>query len=68
MDFNWNTDLVRLKADRRTVKKLLDIEEGLSDWEVNFIESLADKVLDDNLLLSKKEKNIVTDILDRCEY
>lgn len=40
------------KADAKDVAKGLDIEEGLTDWEVNFLESLhswtKQKPLSDN--------------------
>ena len=47
-------DDVQGQTDRELVDWALDIEEGLTDWEVNFIESL-DSYLKDQRPLSTRE-------------
>ncbi len=61
------SDAVRqLNIDRADVKTACSIGEGLSDWEVEFVESLAKQVLDDGRSLSIKQRVKLSAILSRC--
>lgn len=33
-----------MKSHEKMLQELLDLEEGLSDWEVSFLEDLPDKI------------------------
>ncbi len=50
--------------DADLVQQLCDIESGLSDWEVGFVESVAAQVLDDGGWLSAAQREKALEILD----
>jgi hypothetical protein len=51
-----------MSEDQKDVNLLLDVEEGLSDWEVNFAESL-NRWLRNNEELTKKQRAKLHSIL-----
>jgi len=51
-------------TDEELVKKLCDIESGLSNWEENFVESVASQVLDQHKTLSVPQRRVAEKILD----
>lgn len=53
-----------LADDARDVRKALAIEDGLSDWEVNFLESIGARVLDDHRALTEKQREVLDGILE----
>ncbi len=56
-----------LETDIELVERLLDIEEGLSDWEADFAEQLGKRVHDQEWELSIKQRNRAQKILRRVE-
>lgn len=52
--------------DRKLVQELLDIEEGLTDWEVEFAESVS-RWLDTRERLTDAQRRKVEAILARIE-
>ncbi len=52
--------------DTKLVEELCEIEEGMSDWEVDFVEGIAKQVLDDRKPLSPKQTQVALKI--RREY
>lgn len=51
--------------DKRLVDELCAIEDGLSEWEVEFTESVSRWVIDDRRLLTDKQRATVERILER---
>lgn len=54
-----------LEQDRRDVKRLLAVENGLTDWEVEFAESLAEWVKSSRLTKGQRLK--LDGILERLD-
>lgn len=52
------------KEDHALVKKLAGIERGLTDWEVEFVESIAEQI-QRNRSLSPKQRACGERILER---
>lgn len=52
------------KTDADIVNDLCDIDHGLTEWEVSFIESVAEQVIDNGRNLTDKQRAIVERILD----
>ena len=57
-----------MQADPKYVRELVDelcaIEDGLTPWEVNFVESIASLVIDRGAELSEKQIAIAEKIRD----
>lgn len=47
-----------IKQDRDLVDALCDINSGLNDWEVEFVEGIARQVHDEKKGLSPKQREI----------
>lgn len=45
-------------SDEDLVKGLCEIESGLTDWEVKFVDSVASRILDRRIELTDKQRNI----------
>lgn len=58
-------ELDRAEADKRDVVRLLAVEEGLTEWEVSFAESLGRQVCGDRRPLSTKQRAKLDAILER---
>ena len=56
---------LQLKMDKRTVKALCEVESGLTDDEVNFVEYVARQVDDRNEPLTDSQSKTAQDILNR---
>lgn len=56
-----------IRQDRQLCEALCDIEEGLSDWEVEFVEGIARQVHDEKKGLTPKQLKIALDIHDRFD-
>lgn len=54
--------------DRLLVTHLCDIDSGLNDWEVDFVEGIAKQVLDTNRALTTKQRIIGEMILKKGEF
>ena len=52
-------------ADKETVEDLCAIEEGLSDWEVTFVESVSRRVLEEHNTLTDGQQLKAAEILER---
>lgn len=52
-------------TDEQLVKKLCDIESGLSDWEEGFVEDVAAQVLDRHKPLSVSQRKKAEEVLDQ---
>lgn len=63
---NPNESKVADKQSYAKVLALLDVESGLSDWEVNFAESVV-KQLEAGNLLTATQRNKLEEILLRTE-
>jgi len=55
----------QLEGDQAIVRMLLDVEEGLSDWEVRFVESLGRWVFDEGRQLTDRQRAKVDEVLVR---
>lgn len=55
-----------IRQDRELVDALCDIDRGLSDWEVEFIEGIASQVHDRRQPLSPRQLSIALKIHDRA--
>lgn len=51
-------------SDRELVDALCDIESGLTDWEVNFVEDVATQIIDNKQLLSEAQLKKAEQILE----
>ena len=51
-----------IKDDRLLVKKLCDIESGLTHWEVEFVEGIARQVYDDKRALTIAQREVAEEI------
>lgn len=51
---------------RKIVLRALDSDDKLSEWEVEFIDSLADK--DDNYELSDKQNHVLNRIQQKIDF
>lgn len=51
-------------TDRELVQYLCDIEEGLTDWEVRFVESISKHVLEQGESLSPTQRHKAEEIFD----
>lgn len=51
--------------DEENVRKALDIERGLTEWEVEFVESVGHQVIDDERALTEKQRAKLDEILKR---
>ena len=58
--------MIKQKDDAAIVKELCDIEYGLTDWEVDFVESIA-KQVESGVQLTEKQYKKATDILVRIQ-
>lgn len=54
-------------TDRELVDALCEIEEGLTEWEVNFVDSITKQVIDQARTLSSKQRAKAEAILDDHE-
>ena len=54
-----------IKQDRELVDALCDIERGLTDWEVEFVEGIARQVHDEKRALTPKQLEVALKIHDR---
>lgn len=52
-----------LAVDTFNVRNALEIEDGLTDWEVMFIESIGRRVLDDKKILTVTQREHLDEIL-----
>lgn len=52
-------------TDEDLVRELCDIESGLSDWEVEFVENVARRVLDEHLSLSPRQRETAEKIKEK---
>lgn len=52
-----------LEEDREAIEAALAIEEGLTDWEVSFVENLGRQVLDQLTPLSRRQREKLDEIL-----
>lgn len=50
-------------TDEELMKKLCDIESGLSDWEQNFVEDVSAQLLDRNIPLTARQRRVAERIL-----
>lgn len=55
----------QLDSDAELVDALCAIDEGLSEWEVEFVESVAARVHDDRRVLTEKQRAIAERIRDK---
>lgn len=53
------------KEDRDLVAALCEIDHGLTDWEVNFVEDIARQVLDRKQGLTPKQLQIALRIQEK---
>lgn len=53
--------------DEDLVEELCDIEEGLTGWETEFVESIAARVLGDRRKLTEDQRAKAIEILDGRE-
>lgn len=60
-------DQDRAEADKRDVVRLLAVEEGLTEWEVRFAESLGRQVCGDRRPLSPGQRAKLDAILERLD-
>ena len=44
--------------DEKLVVKLCTIDEGLTKWEMDFIESLSEQVMDGGKVLTNKQRDV----------
>lgn len=51
------------KEDRWRVEQLCQIDAGLNDWELRFVDDVASQVLDDERPLSRKQREKADEIL-----
>ena len=61
-----DTSKVKDQGSYKQVCALLDLDRGLTDWEVGFIESIVEH-LERGSLLTEKQKNKLEDIQDRVD-
>lgn len=54
-----------LETDRRDVEKALGIEGGLSGWDMDFLENIAESV-EGGRELSEKQRGVLDRILERA--
>lgn len=59
-----SNDKIKDPSSYKLVQQLLDIEAGLSDWEVSFAESVVQQ-LEEGSVLTDKQKAKLEDVLDR---
>lgn len=62
---NPNRVPVELRSDFLVVGELCNIDHGLTDWEVNFVESVVRQVQDERRPLSPRQREVAEAILDR---
>lgn len=53
-----------LQEDADLVEELAEIEDGLNEWEVEFVESVCQQVLEERLSLSEKQREKAKEILE----
>lgn len=53
------------KEDRDLVQALCDIDHGLTDWEVDFVEDIARQVLDRKQGLTPKQLEVALRIQEK---
>jgi hypothetical protein len=56
---------VGIRQDRELVRALCDIDRGLTDWEVAFIEGIAHQVIDQRQQLTPRQLKSALQIHDR---
>jgi len=54
-----------VQEDQKEVRTALDIDKGLSSWEVGFLESIAKWVIDDGNPLTSKQRSKLDQILEK---
>ena len=55
---------MNIKKDRELVDALCEIDHGLSEWEVEFVEGIARQVHDEKKGLSPKQRRISEEIFE----
>jgi hypothetical protein len=53
-----------IRKDREIVDALCDIEEGLTEWEVDFVEGIAKQVHDDHKCLTLDQWKKALEVLE----
>ena len=53
-----------MATDRRLVDKLCNIESGLTDWEVQFVEDIASTIYDSKHALSVRQRMVAERLLE----
>ena len=54
-----------IRDDRILADKLCEIDDGLTDWEVDFVEGIARQVHDQKRALSPKQFQMANNLLRR---
>ena len=67
VDFGDSKDDVSFQADLELVKEMLEIEDGLNGWEMEFVISVGEKVLEKGFSLSEGQRAKCNEILARME-
>lgn len=57
--------MTQFERDEELVEQLLDVESGLTEWEVDFIDNLGRQVIDQQRELSEKQRAKAEQIRDR---
>lgn len=56
-----------MTKDTRLARELCEVDHGLSDWEVNFVESVARRVLDKKIPFTTQQRAKATQIMEKID-
>lgn len=54
-----------IQADRLLCDSLCEIDHGLTDWEVDFIEGIASQLIDKKRALTPAQRKMALEILEK---
>jgi hypothetical protein len=59
--------MILAAQDRNLVRRLCAVDHGLSEWEVDFVESIAHVVEDEGRMLSPDQRHKAEEILEKVK-
>ena len=62
----WRQDAVIRKDFLSLLRDLCNIESGLNDWQIDFIDNMVHRSKDPDFLPSERQWNKMQEIYDKC--
>lgn len=54
-----------LADEKQIVEELCEIDHGLTEWEINFVEAMHTRVIDERTVMTPRQREVALNILAR---